>query len=388
MMLEGIRVLDLGSFITAPLAAQMLGDLGADVIKVERPEGDPFRRSDGSLYSPTFLAYNRNKRSIVIDMTTEAGRNAQRKLIETADVLIDNYRTPVLKKLGLDPDELRALNPRLIHCSITGFGSKGPYQARAAFDTVGQALSGIAGMMVDPEKPEAFGPTISDNVTGMYAAYGIMGALIERERTGRGRRIEVNMLESSMAFMPDIFTNYTRDGHAGGRRSRVMRSQSYVFACKDGKMLAFHLSTGEKFWGELIKAIGMEHLNGDERFGRHVLRGKNYPALEGILKKRFLEMTRQEWIAKLSQFDVTYAPVNSIAEAVADPQVAALGTMAKAQHPSEGDVVSIETPLFIDGGRARDVNRAPPVLGEHTDEICREAGIDPASIRPQAKPDI
>lgn len=381
MMLEGIRVLDLGSFITAPLAAQMLGDLGADVIKVERPEGDPFRRSDGSTYSATFLAYNRNKRSICIDMTSEAGRAAQRKLIEHADVLIDNYRTPVLKKLGLDPDELRQLNPRLIHCSITGFGSKGPYQARAAFDTVGQALSGIAGMMVDPDKPEAFGPTISDNVTGMYAAYGVMGALIERERTGKGRRIEVNMLESSMAFMPDIFTNLTRDGHAGGRRSRVMRSQSYVFACKDGKMLAFHLSTGEKFWGELIKAIGLPHLNDDERFCKHVQRVRNYPALEDILRPRFLERTREEWVAELSKFDVTYAPVNSIAEAVGDPQVAALGTMAKAVHPVEGDVVSIETPLFVDGGRARAVNVAPPMLGEHTDEICREFGIDPADLK-------
>ncbi|MCC2098946.1 MAG: CoA transferase [Hyphomicrobiales bacterium] len=381
MMLEGIRVLDLGSFITAPLAAQMLGDLGADVIKVERPEGDPFRRSDGSTYSPTFLAYNRNKRSITIDTTTQAGQQAQRRLIETADVLIDNYRTPVLKKLGLDPDELRTLNPRLIHCSITGFGSKGPYQARAAFDTVGQALSGLAGMMVDPDKPEAFGPTISDNVTGMYAAYGVMGALVERHRTGVGRRIEVNMLESSMAFMPDIFTNYTRDNHAGGRRSRVMRSQSYVFACKDGRMLAFHLSTGEKFWGELIKAIGMPELNDDERFSRHVSRVRNYPALEELLRKRFVERTRAQWVEQLSKFDVTYAPVNSIAEAVADPQVAALGTMAKAVHPREGDVVSIETPLFIDGGRARPENAAPPMLGEHTDEICAELGIDPVSIK-------
>ena len=381
MMLEGIRVLDLGSFITAPLAAQLLGDLGADVIKVERPEGDPFRRSDGSLYSATFLAYNRNKRSITIDMTTEAGQQAQRTLIETADVLIDNYRTPVLRKLGLDPNELRALNPRLIHCSITGFGSKGPYQARAAFDTVGQALSGIAGMMVDPEKPEAFGPTISDNVTGMYAAYGVMGALIERQRTGKGRRIEVNMLESSMAFMPDIFTNYMRDGHAGGRRSRVMRSQSYVFACKDGRMLAFHLSTGEKFWDELIKAIGMPELNDDERFCKHVSRVRNYPALEEILRQHFVERTREEWVEQLSQFDVTYAPVNSIAEAVDDAQVKALGTMAAAHHPVQGDVVSVETPLFIDGGRALEANRAPPMLGEHTQDICAELGIDPQSIK-------
>jgi len=381
MLLEGIRVVDLGSFITAPLAAQLLGDLGADVIKIERPQGDPFRRSDGSLYSATFLAYNRNKRSITLDTTTAAGREAQLKIIAGSDVIIDNYRTPVLKKLGLDPDDLRKRNPRLVHCSITGFGSKGPYQARAAFDTVGQALSGLAGMMVDPDKPEAFGPTISDNVTGMYAAYGIMGALIERQRTGKGRRIEVNMLESSMAFMPDIFTNFTREGHAGGRRSRVMRSQSFVFACSDGKMLAFHLSTGEKFWGELVRAIDMEHLNDDDRFCKHVLRVKNYPALEEILKKRFLERTQGEWVERLSQFDVTFAPVNTIAEVVSDEQVRALGTMAAAVHPREGEVVSVETPLFFDGGRALETNKAPPVLGEHSREICAEFGIDPETIQ-------
>lgn len=381
MMLEGIKVIDLGSFITAPLAAQMLGDLGADVIKIERPDGDPFRRSDGSLYSATFQAYNRNKRSITIDSRTEAGKAAQLKLIASSDVVIDNYRTPVLKKLGLDPDLLQQRNPRLIHCSITGFGSKGPYQARAAFDTVGQALSGIAGMMVDPDKPEAFGPTITDNVTGMYAAYGAMGALIERQRTGKGRRIEVNMLESSMAFMPDIFTNFTRDGHAGGRRSRVMRSQSYIFTCADGKMLAFHLSTGEKFWGGLVEAIEMPALNDDGRFSKHTSRVKNYPALEEILKKRFLEHTQAEWIEKLSRHDVTYAPVNSIEEAVNNPQVAVLGTMSTAHHPVEGDVQSVDTPLFIDGARARVTNGPPPVLGEHTEEICAEFGIDPQSLK-------
>ncbi len=383
MMLEGIRVIDLGSFITAPLAAMMLGDLGADVIKVERPEGDPFRRSDGTQYSATFIAYNRNKRSIVLDTTTEAGREAQLRLIDTADVVIDNYRTPVLIKLGLDPDVLKKRNPRLIHCSITGFGSKGPYQARAAFDTVGQALSGIAGLMVDPDKPEAFGPTISDNVTGMYAAYGVMGAIIERMRTGKGRRLEVNMLESSMAFMPDIFTNYTRDGHQGGRRSRVARSQSFVFKCADGKMLAFHMSTGEKFWQELVNAIGLTELITDERFLKHVTRGKNYFALEVILARRFAEQPRAHWIARFQGADVPYAPVNDIAEAMNDPQVLALGTAQRMVHPREGEVVSIECPVVIDGGRARSVNVAPPVVGEHTAELCAELGIDPKSLSKQ-----
>ena len=385
MMLQGIRVIDLGSFITAPLAAMMLGDLGADVIKVERPEGDPFRSGDGSRYSATFLGYNRNKRSMVIDSSIPGGQEALLKLIDTADVVIDNYRAPVLKKLGLDPDALRQRHPRLVHCSITGFGASGPYSERAAFDTVAQALSGIAGMMVDPEKPEAFGPTISDNVTGMYAAYGIMGALIERTRTGKGRRIEVNMLESSMAFMPDIFTNFTRDGHAGGRRSRVMRSQSYVFKCADGKMLAFHMSTGEKFWQELAKGIGMPELIDDPRFASHVIRGKNYTALEKTLAARFNSAPRQHWIDAFANFDVPFAPVNDIAEVMADPQVLALGSASAMTHPVQGEVVAIDCPVHIDGGRARAINVAPPVTGEHSAEICAELGIDPATLTRRAQ---
>ena len=265
MMLEGIRVIDLGSFITAPLAAMMLGDMGADVIKVERPDGDPFRRGHGTNYGPTFLAFNRNKRSVVIDTTTPEGREAQARLIDTADVLIDNYRTPVLRKLGLDPDELRARNPRLIHCSITGFGAKGPYSDRPAFDSVGQALSGITSLLVDPQEPRAFGPTITDNVTGMYAAYGVLGALVERGRTGAGKRLEVNMLESSMAFIQDIYTNYTRTHVVSDRFTRIARSQCFAFRCADGALLSVHLSTTEKFWREFTHAIGAQDIAAEAR---------------------------------------------------------------------------------------------------------------------------
>src|ERR1700678_1137447 len=181
-MLEGVRVVELGTVITAPLTGMMLGDLGADVVKVERPEGDPFRRSHGNAYGPTFVAYNRNKRSIVLDLTTERDRQVLLELVDGGDVLLDNFRPMVLGKLGLAPEILRERNPRLIQCSITGFGSKGPYCERPAFDAVGLALSGVASLFVDPHEPEAFGPTISDNVTGMHACCAILAALVERGR--------------------------------------------------------------------------------------------------------------------------------------------------------------------------------------------------------------
>jgi crotonobetainyl-CoA:carnitine CoA-transferase CaiB-like acyl-CoA transferase len=374
-MLEGVRVLDLGSFITAPLAAMMLGDLGADVVKIERPEGDPFRRAGGGSYGATFLAFNRNKRSAVLDFGRREDREALLALVDGADVLVDNYRTAALARLGLAPATLAARNPRLVHCSITGFGAEGPASERAAFDSVGQALSGIASLLVDPDDPKAFGPTISDNVTGMYAAYAILGALVERGRTGRGRRLEINMLECSMAFIQDIYANFTRSGLMGDRFQRIMRSQCFAFACADGGLLMVHLSTTEKFWLEFLAALEANDLAGDARFATHATRVKNYTALAAILCDLMRTRTRAEWIARFETRDVPYAPIQSVAEASVDPQVAFLETMETMIHPTEGDVKAVACPVRVDGLRPRRNSLAPPVLGEHTAEVLAEAGV-------------
>jgi crotonobetainyl-CoA:carnitine CoA-transferase CaiB-like acyl-CoA transferase len=374
MMLEGIRVIEMGAFITAPLAAMMLGDLGADVIKVESPEGDSFRRGHGGLYGSTFIAYNRNKRSLVLDLNAEKPRRTLRKLIARADVLIDNFRPAALRKLGLDPDDMRALNARLIHCSITGFGTKGPYRDRPAFDAVGQALSGISSLFLDPEDPHFSGPTITDNVTGMYACTGILSALVERARTGRGRRIEVNMLEASMAFVHDAYTNLTCAGIAGDRFSRVNRSQSFAFRCGDGRLVAVQLSTREKFWQELLGALGADALAQDERFTTHQRRVANFHALEQALAPLFAALPRAELMARLDATDVPYAPVHTLADALDDPQVAALGTKVRLRHPREGDMVTIACPVLADGARPRAQMAPPPTLGEHTAELLAELG--------------
>jgi crotonobetainyl-CoA:carnitine CoA-transferase CaiB-like acyl-CoA transferase len=373
-MLSGVRVVELGSFITAPLAAMMLGDLGADVIKVERPEGDPFRSARGGKYAATFLAFNRNKRSVVLDTGTPDGRDQLARLVAGADVLIDNFRPGVLERIGLEPAALAERHPRLVHCSVTGFGADGPYAARPAFDHVGQALSGIMSLLVDPARPEAFGPTISDNVTAMYACYGVLGALVERGRTGKGRRIEINMLEASMAFIQDIYTNLTREGQVAGKFSRVARSNAFVLACRDGKMLAMHLSTTEKFWGELIAAIGAPELATDPRFARHRDRVESYTDLATELQTRFARRDRGEWMAILDKTDVPFSPVHTVADALADPQVAQLGTLARMIHPSQGEVAGIACPLRVDGVRPLPVMRAPPTIGEHTTEVLAELG--------------
>jgi crotonobetainyl-CoA:carnitine CoA-transferase CaiB-like acyl-CoA transferase len=368
-MLKGVRVVEIGSFITAPLAGMMLGDLGADVIKVERPEGDPFRGARGGQYSPHFTAINRNKRSVVLDLGSEPDRVTLLKLIEKSDVLLDNLRPGALTKYGLGPAALASRNPRLIQCSITGFGAVGPYRDRPVFDAVGQALSGISSLTIDPESPVSSGPTISDDVTGMYACYAILGALYERERTGRGRRLEVNMLEASMAFIRGSFVNFMQRGLVGDRFTRVATSQSFIFACADGKLLAVHLSTGEAFWKSLANTLEAGELAGDPRFARHAERAKNYPVLRDLLAKRFLLRSRPEWMVRLEQADVPFAPVYQVDEALADPQVVASGIVCELTHPTQGRVRSIHCPVLIDGKRPESDMRAPPTLGEHSEEI-------------------
>jgi formyl-CoA transferase len=367
-MLEGIRIVELGNFITGPLAAMMLADLGAEVIKVERPEGDPFRRGHGGQYGPAFVAYNRNKKSVVLDTTKAADREALLDLVAEADVLIDNFRPAVLDKMGLDAATLEARNPRLVHCSITGFGNKGPYQNRPAFDTVGQALSGIASFLVDPDAPESFGPTIADNATGMYAAYGVLGALVERARTGRGRRIEVNMLEASMAFIQDGFTGYTMAGIVGGRQTRIVRSQCFAFRCADGKLIGIHLSTTEKFWQELARAVGAPEWIEDPRFLTHQKRVGEYHVIEKLLAERMAQRTQAEWTALFEANDVPFAPIHTVKDALEDPQVVALGSVLEMTHPELGTVRAIDCPVLVDGERPRKGVLPPPKIGEHTAE--------------------
>ena len=371
-ILKGIRVIELGTMITAPLAGMILADFGADVVKVERPDGgDPFRSFRGGLYSPHFIAFNRNKRSVALDLQTEAGKTSLRALLATADVLIDNYRSGVMDRLGFSAEFIKTEYPKLIWCSITGFGADGPYAGRPAYDAVAGALSGLASVMLDPEVPQASGPTISDNVTGMYAASGILGALYEREKTGRGRRVETNMLEAAVAFVPDAFSNFTRLQIDNKPRTRVASSQSYAFKCSDGKLLALHLSSPQKFWESLVDVIGRPELKTDERFATRDGRVRGYTILEKELAAAFICKDRPYWMTKLDRADVPFAPVQTVPEVLDDPQIRHLETFYQQEHPTEGPLTLVHRPILIDG--SRDIqSRPPPTLGEHTGEILQE----------------
>jgi crotonobetainyl-CoA:carnitine CoA-transferase CaiB-like acyl-CoA transferase len=379
--LNGVRVIELTTMITGSLCGQMLADMGADSIKIEKKEGgDMFRSWRGGTYSAQFGAYNRNKRSMTLDIRSDEGREILLKLVETADVLVENFRPGVMKRLKLSVEELRARNPKLIYCSISGFGEDGPYEKRPAYDAVAQSLSGIASLFVDPETPQTTGPTISDNITGINACYGIMAALFERERGGPPRSISVNMLESSIWFLPDPFANLTQQDIQPSPTSRSEASQSHAMRCSDGKLLAVHISSQEKFWQAVTGALGVEHMRDDPRYADRMSRIAHYFDMTAEFKKAAIEHPRAYWVPRLEEADVPYAPINTLPDVFDDPQVKHLDTFFEVEHPEEGKQTFSRRAVYIDGSRDDQPMNPPPQLGEHTDEVLAELGVDAEAV--------
>jgi len=374
--LSGVRVVESASFITGPYCGQLLADLGADVIKVESPEGgDPFRSFAGTLYSPHFIAYNRNKRSIALDLRAERGKRVMQRLLERADVFVENFRPGVMERLGFGYDTVRAWNPRVVYCSISGMGRTGPYVERPAYDTVGQALGGMLSQMLTKDNPRIAGPAFSDGITGLTTAYAILGALLARERSGEGQRVDVSMLEATAAFMTSEASYYFRLGDEGGPYRRSSLSQSYAFTCRDDSIIAVHLSSLPKFWEGLVRAVERPDLLDDPRFATRLDRVNAVEALQEILAAEFAKRPRAEWLAILEAEDVPHAPVYTVGEVFDDPQALHLGLKLDLPHATEGAVPTVAPPARFSAtpwGKLA----PPPTLGEHTDAILRELGLE------------
>jgi crotonobetainyl-CoA:carnitine CoA-transferase CaiB-like acyl-CoA transferase len=368
-VLKGVRVLEQGTFITGPAAGMLLGDLGADVIKVEQPgTGDPFRAFRGGLYSPHYQTYNRNKRSIALDTKNAADREVFDQLVRESDVYIQNFRPGAAERLGASEARLREINPRLIYAAISGFGQTGPSAQRPSYDTVAQAASGFLNLLVNPANPRVVGPAIADALTGFYAAYGVLGALFERERSGIGRSVEVSMLEAMCHFNLDAFTHYYSAGEVMGPYSRPSVSQSYVLRCADDKWIALHMSSPEKFWQGLAEAIGRRDIFKDPRFATREARIDHQEDMIELLGGSFVTQPREEWCKRLLAQDVPHSPMYDTTEALEDPQAKHLQLLVSAPHPTLGEFKTVRSPVSFDGERALTFT-PPPTLDEHGAEI-------------------
>ena len=381
--LNGVTVLEVADYVTGPNAGQMLADMGAEVIKIEkRPHGDPFRgfeRDGSSGYEPSFLALNRNKKSLTLNLAVPEGQQIFLDLARDATVIIENHRPGQMARWGLDYDTIKAMNPGIVYCSISGFGQEGPYRDLPGYDTLGVAMGGLLSLLTDMTAPVPSRMTFADHLTGIFAAYGILGALYARAATGQGQRVETSLLQSIVSFMEGPAARYLTTGavaRAGGERANM----AAAFVAQDGKPLVFHLSSPPKFWEGLTDAIGKPELREDPRFKRRPDRIKNYAALHAICQEVFATAPRQHWIDELRRRDVPAGPLYDIEEVFADPQVQHLGMAVELEHPEMGRVgVSAnsvrlqETPIRYDC--------APPLLGEHTEEVLARLGYDAHRIK-------
>lgn len=385
--LAGIKVLEVAQYIAGPFAGLQLADAGADVIKIERPDGgDPLRQyADGEvpMYGPGFCANNRNKRSIALDLRSPEGVSAFRALAETSDIVLENFRPGVMDRLGIGYEALRLINPRLIYCGIAGFAADGPEANRPSFDTVGQALSGLLSISTDQAHPRMRGPTLSDHLTGLFASNAISNALVGRARTGVGCRIDLTMMDATMSAIPDPFTFYNGYGVEWDAETRAAVSHAIVQRCGDGELVAVHLGGPERLWLNFIAVIGRNDLGTDPRFTPRETRIANWSILLDELELVFATRTRAEWMTLFIAGDVAAGEVLSISEVMASPAVQHAQLFEEADHATAGRVTMMRRAARFDGLR-NGRQRPPALLGEHTDEVLSEIGYQAKPLMDQA----
>ncbi|RHW23998.1 CoA transferase [Nocardioides immobilis] len=387
--LSGVRVLDLSRILAAPLTAQLLGDLGADVIKVERPGsgddsrtyGPPFlhdRDGDPTTEAGFYLSANRNKRSITVDHAVPEGADVIRALAQRSDVLIENFRAGVLAKYGLDYETLHQLNPGLVYCSITGYGQDGPYADRPGYDGVFQAMSGMMSVSGIPDGEPGAGPmkvgiSMIDILTGLYAGNAILAALRHREVAGgAGQHIDLSLLDCGVASLSHFAQNYLVSGAAAPRRGNggFGGIPSQTFVCADGAEIFLVASTPRQ-WEGVAKVIGRPELAHDERFATVSARIAHRELVLRTLDEVFRTRPSSQWIAELEAVDVPVSPVNDLDGVFANPQVRHRGLRTAIAHPASGRVDVLRNPIRFSSTPIEDY-RTPPTLGEHTDEVLTD----------------
>ena len=399
--LAGVRVLDLSRVLAGPWCTQTLADLGADVIKIERPMrngsggddtrgwGPPFLRDrDGrdTAEAAYYLGTNRNKRSVTVDIARQEGQALIRRLAQSSDVFVENFKVGDMARYGLDSASLLALNPRLVYCSITGFGQTGPYRDRAGYDYAVQGMGGLMSV-TGPSRneiaddapgggPQKVGVAVADLFTGMYATTSILAALRHRDLTGQGQAIDMALLDTQVAMLANLGANYLTTGvapqRAGNAHQNIVPYQ--VFEVSDGHMI---LAVGnDTQFAKYCEVAGRPELARDPRFARNADRVRHRAVLVPMLAELMRSRTRADWLSALEAAKVPCGPINDLAEVFADPQVQARGMTVEMPHPLADHVRLVASPMKLSATPVQ-YRRPPPLLGEHTDEVLAEAGLSP-----------
>jgi crotonobetainyl-CoA:carnitine CoA-transferase CaiB-like acyl-CoA transferase len=394
--LAHVTVLDLSRVLAGPWCTQHLADLGATVWKIERPGSGDDTRAWGPPYlkdpeghdtseAAYYLACNRGKQSVAVDFTSAEGQGIVRALAAQADVLVENYKVGGLAKYGLDHASLAATHPRLVYCSITGFGQDGPYAERAGYDFIIQGMAGF--MSVTGERddlpgggPQKAGVAITDLVTGLFAATGILAALAERERTGRGKHVDACLFDSAVAMMTVMNLNYLVTGAAPGRLGNAHPNivPYQVFACADGHLILAVGNDGQ--FAKFCEAAGVPAWAADARFAKNADRVRHRETLVPMVAQVVKAKRQREWLALLEPLGVPCGPINTIDQVFGEAQLAARGMRLDLPHPLAGTVPGVGMPLQLDGARS-DAASPPPLLGEHTAQVLKaRLGLDDARI--------
>jgi crotonobetainyl-CoA:carnitine CoA-transferase CaiB-like acyl-CoA transferase len=393
--LSHIRVLDLSRVLAGPWAGQNMADLGAEVIKVERPgSGDDSRafgppwikRRDGreTKDSAYFTSANRGKKSITLNIASREGGAVARELAVKCDVLIENYKYGDLARYGLGYEDLRKVNPRLVYCSVTGFGQTGPYRERPGYDFMIQGMGGMMSVTGEPDDapgggPQRAGVPIADIITGMYASIAICAALAHRERSGKGQHLDLALLDSQIALLAYQNTNYFATGkppkRIGNLHPNIVPYQP--FRAADGEVI---LACGnDNLYRKFCQAAGCPELASDPRFASNGKRVENRVELTRLLGEVFKKRSKHEWLGLLEAAGVPNGPINDVAQVFEEPQVKARGVRMELEHPAAGKLPMVASPMRF-SETALEYHRAPPLLGEHTEEVLRGLGKSDAEI--------
>jgi crotonobetainyl-CoA:carnitine CoA-transferase CaiB-like acyl-CoA transferase len=382
--LAGVRVLELAQVMAGPVCGLMLADLGADVVKVEKtPDGDDTRRYDRPSVngeSAPFMMLNRGKRGIALDLKSAGGREALRRMARRADVLLENFRTGALAKLGLGYAELRAANPQLVYCSITGWGASGPYAARGGFDLVAQGASGLMSYTGEPgREPAKVGSPVTDINAGILAALGIASAYAHRLRTGEGQYVDTSLFEAGLQQSYWHAAVYFATGESPGPSgsAHLLAAPYQAFRSRDGWIAIG--GANQANWERIARVLGAPEWLADARFRTNAERMRHRAALAAAINERLASRASRDWLAALEAAGVPCGPIHTVGEALSDPQALARGMVLELEHPRAGRTRAVGPPIKF-SATASDNRRPAPLLGEHTREVLADYGFAPAEI--------